>query len=235
MNRTRSSTSRIVRPITYAFGRKRASLCSRRMSANRKAGIQNRVSTDSKVPGAWRKNKAQNLTLPPQPDWEDIWAIAAYSDGFIIVAKGYRANHRDVWHDGIYFLAKAGDVLQKVKVRGCRVIHDVIVREGVATWLCRSRNGKWSLIETSSGRDNTSRTVDLPNKHSWLRLGTSGDTLLLVAADRIYRDGGDNWDTAFKSNSPCTIYQRRRIGAKDCQSVRYCMRVARCTSLGTRG
>ncbi len=150
----------------------------------------------------WRESNAQDVTLPLQPDWKEVWGLAPYSGGFIIVVKAYRSEYIDVWHDGIYFLANAGGALEKVSLSGCGAIHDVVVKGGVATWLCRSFDDQWSLIDTAPGRQDITRTVNLSNEHEWLRIGFGDGSLLLVGADRIYREGGENWDAIFISDSP---------------------------------
>ncbi len=150
----------------------------------------------------WRESNAQDVTLPPQPDWKDVWGLTPYSGGFIIVVKGYRSEYIDVWHDGIYFLGNAGGALEKVSLGDCGVVHDVVVRDGVATWLCRSFGQQWSMIDTVPGLNDVRRKVDLPEEHDWLRLGVGDGSLLLVGSGRVYREDREDWHTIFESGSP---------------------------------
>ena len=156
----------------------------------------------------WRESNAQDVTLPPQPDWKEVWGLTPYSGGFIIVVKGYRSEYIDVWHDGIYFLGNAGGALEKVSLGDCGVIHDVVVRDGIATWLCRSSDDQWSLIDTAPGHQDIARTVKLSKEHEWLRIGIGRGGLLLVGADRVYREVGQNWDAIFVSDSPDREFPR---------------------------
>ncbi len=156
---------------------------------------------EARLNWGWVPGPAAEVTLPPQPDWHDIWGLHAYDGGFLVVTKRFRASYSPVWHDGIYFLGSPGGRLERVKVSGCLYQHDVIVRDDAATWLCRSFQGEWSLVTTGPGDTGATRTVVLDTDHDWLRLGHGEAGLLLVGADRIYREDGEDWDAIYEAPS----------------------------------
>ncbi len=149
----------------------------------------------------WIPGSAFEVTLPRQPDWHDIWGLHAYDGGFLVVTKRYRRSYNPIWHDGVYFLDSPNGLLERVEVSGCLYQYDVIVRNDAAIWLCRAHDGDWTLVTTGSGEADAPRNVTLNAEHDWLRLGHGETGLLLVGADRIYREDGEDWDVIYQAPS----------------------------------
>ncbi|NEO88309.1 MAG: hypothetical protein F6J87_29235 [Spirulina sp. SIO3F2] len=86
-----------------------------------------------------------------------------------------------------------------------------MVRENVATWLCRDsgfRAKGWRLVTTSPGIDNVTNDLDFELKHDWLRLGLGQSNLVIVAPDRIYRQQGTQWPVIYQAESQTRQYPK---------------------------
>jgi len=150
----------------------------------------------------WKRGSASEVTLPRQPDWHEVWGLHKYDRGFLVVAKRYRRSYQSVWHDGVYFLDSPEGSLERVDVSGCLQEHDLIVRDDSATWLCRSMEGDWTLVTIAPGRTRATRKLTLDTEHDWLRLGQGQSGLLLVGADKIYREKGQGWEVIYRAPHP---------------------------------
>lgn len=147
----------------------------------------------------WTTEPGTEVIVPRQPDWQDVWGLYQYDAGFLVVTKGFRRSYKSVWHDGVYFLDSPNGQLERVEISGCNLQHDVIVQEELATWLCQSYKGQWTLVTTSPGDPDVRRDIELAGEHDWLRLGVGESGLLLVGADRIYREIDDGWKEIYRS------------------------------------
>jgi hypothetical protein len=148
---------------------------------------------------SWKTISAPEVLLPKQPDNKDVWGLEPYENGFIVTLKGWRKEPKSVWHDGIYFINVESKELKPVTIQGCPEIHDVIVREKVAQWLCKD-NDDWTLITTEPSTALKRLVLKLPTQAEWLRLGKSNDGLLIISQDSIFE---------LKSDTPNQIYQAK--------------------------
>jgi hypothetical protein len=152
----------------------------------------------------WFASESAEAELPLRREGMDVWGLYPFDEGFLVVFKDYRRSYNPVWHDGIHFLASADAELSPVEVTACAKIHDVLVRDGAAHWLCRQANSTargWRIVTTRPDGVIAKRDFELPAEHAWLRLGSGLTGLLLIAPDRVYRDLRGAWVVAFVASS----------------------------------
>ncbi|KZN40766.1 hypothetical protein N483_16690 [Pseudoalteromonas luteoviolacea NCIMB 1944] len=153
----------------------------------------------------WKTHQAPKALLPKQPTNKDIWGLEPYGNGFIVTVKGWRKTHKNIWHDGVYFISAKSTQLSPVAVQGCPEIHDVIVRGNQAQWLCKVNN-QWSIITTEPATPSTHQALHLPTQFDWLRLGKSKAGLLIISQDAIYTLNSDKLALLFQANSSTRQY-----------------------------
>ena len=145
----------------------------------------------------WVSNDAPTAILPRNPDFFDVWGLMPYAGGYIIVIKKYRQNFNPIWHDGIYFLSSQNGELKPVSLEICSEIHDVVVINEIANWLCKETDKSWSLISTTQNSKPIKKILENIQETEWLRLGKGSEGILLISSDTIYQVNSNTTQKVF--------------------------------------
>lgn len=146
----------------------------------------------------WTTAQAPVVSVPEASSWKAVAEVWHYGDGFLLVTRGDVGDYATApWHSGVYYLASPTAAIQRVAIKDCQMLEDVVVSDGTAYWLCFHLEDKWSLVATKPGGE---RSVSELNLHAdRLRLGLGASGVLAISADTVYRQQGPDWKAIFHS------------------------------------
>jgi hypothetical protein len=154
----------------------------------------------------WVSNEATEVMLPLQPKFKDVWGLEPYDGGFIVIIKGWRKEFKTVWHDGVYFIDSLSQQLKPISLKNCPEIHDVVVKNETAHWLCKEEGRGWSITSTNPSIESIKRKINNPPNTDWLRLGKSKKGLLVISPEAIYEEHSGQLSAIYKAPSATRKY-----------------------------